>query len=293
MHPILAALSDGDEAKYPRHLEAKFKRIFDAILNQWGTPNLDDYFNSLFIDDRGGRQGFPADVMGDIFFLYSLHERLKASGRDKEIEGDVWKNEEVRRGLEEECIEYSPRGFFRAIESGNARAIELFLKAGVDVELKNQVGWTPLMVSAFMGSEEGATLLLNAGANVHARDDLGYGPVHWAALQGYPNVVAMLLQKGADANVKSNKGLTPLLQAAARGHGEVVQLLLSKGAAVNEADIQGWTPLHKAVSNKHLDVVRLLIGANANPLAQHAGGATPISIAKEMKNQDILAAVSK
>jgi hypothetical protein len=291
MHPILAALLDGYEDKYPHHLETKFKRIFDAIMNQWGTPKLDDYFNGLFIDDRGGRQGFPADVMRDIFFLYNLHVRLRASRQDKDA--DVWQNEAVRRGLEEQCIEYSPRGFFRAIETGNAKAIELFLKAGVDVELKNEVGWTPLMVSAFMGSEEGATLLLNAGASVHARDDLGYGPMHWAAFQGYPRVVALLVQKGADVDVKSDKGLTPLLQAAARGHDEVVQVLLSMGASVNEGDDQGWTPLHKAVANGHLKAVRLLMDANADPLARHASGVTPITIAKEKKNQDILAVVFK
>lgn len=70
MNPGLKALLEADEERYPRSLEAKFKRIFDKIIDLWGTPGLEDYFTSLLIDDRGGRQGFPGDVMRDIFFLH-------------------------------------------------------------------------------------------------------------------------------------------------------------------------------------------------------------------------------
>lgn len=289
MKPAFASMLE--DGKYPYALEAQHPRIFSKLGDLWGTPMIDAYLDDLVIDKRGGRQGFPADVMADIFHLYSLHERFLAQTRAQKA--DVWSNEEIRRGLEAELIEYSPRGFFRALELGNQRAISLFLQAGVDVELRNEVGWTPLMVSAFMGSEASATVLLTAGASVHAHDNLGYGPMHWAAYQGYVTVIALLVRNGANVNVGSKKGLTPLLQAAARGHVDVVNALLRNGAVAGQADKEGWTPLHKAVANGHLETVKALMAAGADPRAGHASGATPISIANEKKNLLIFAAVSK
>ena len=288
MHPILAPLLAGREEKYPRTLETRHLRVFNNIMDQWGKPELDDYFNELFIDRRGGRQGFPVEVMQDIFFLYSLWKKVKG---DKPSQDAVWSNEAVKRGLEKEEIEYSPRGFFRAVETGNENAIRLFLQAGVDLELTNEAGWTPLLVSLFMASETTAILLVNAGAKVTACNKHGYGPLHWAAYQGFTQAIQVLIQKGAYVNVRSDRGLTPLLQAAARGHAEVVRLLLSKRALVNDPDEEGWTPLHKAVANGHLEVVRLLMAAHADPHAHHASGATPVSIAQQKKNPEIIQAV--
>lgn len=289
MHPILAPLLAGREEKYPRHLETRYRRVFDNIMDRWGKPELDDYFNELFIDKRGGRQGFPSEVMLDIIFLFNLWEKVKG----EKSADDVWSNETVKRGLEKEEIEYSPRGFFRAIETGNENAIRLFLQAGVDLELTNEAGWTPLMVSVFMGSESAAILLLNAGAKINVHDGRGYGPLHWAAYQGFSKATLLLLQKGAYANVRSDRGLTPLLQAAARGHAKVVRLLLLQGAVANDPDDEGWTPLHKAVANGHLEVVRLLMAAEADPHARHVSGVTPISIAREKKNLNIISALGK
>jgi ankyrin repeat protein len=289
MNPTLQALLEAHEDRYPRSLEAKFKRIFDKIVDQWGTPMLDEYFNGLLIDYRGGRQGFPADVMRDIFFMHGLHERLMRSKRAEPE--DVWSNEEIKRGLEAECIEYSPRGFFKAIELGNKRAFDLFMKAGVDVDFRNDVGWTPLMVSAFMGNETSASMVLEAGADVHARDNLGYGPMHWAAYEGFSGVIGLLISKGANVNVTSDKGLTPLLQAAARGHAATVKLLITRGAFVNQSDKQGWIPLHKAVANGHLETVQILLAAGADRKARHQSGVTPVDIANQKKRPEIIAAV--
>lgn len=289
MNPGLQALLEADEERYPRSLEAKFKRIFDKIVDLWGTPGLEDYFTSLLIDDRGGRQGFPGDVMRDIFFLHGLHERVMRAKLEQRA--DVWGNESVKKGLEREGIEYSPRGFFRALETGNQRAVALFLQAGVDVELKNDIGWTPLMVVAFMGSEGAAQLILDAGANVNARDSLGYGPMHWAAYQGYAGVIELLLAKGASANAASDKGLTPLLQAAARGHLAAVKLLLGRGAYVSLADKEGWTPLHKAVANSHPEVVKTLVAAGADRESEHTSGVTPRQIALQKKRPEVIAAL--
>jgi hypothetical protein len=55
-------------------LETQFARIATQITLMWGYPEMDTYFNKLWIDDRGDRAGFPKEVMEDLMFLASLHQ---------------------------------------------------------------------------------------------------------------------------------------------------------------------------------------------------------------------------
>lgn len=279
MNPILQAALKGREHLYPHNLEDNFPRIFANIMELWGTPQLEPFIRELFLDGgRVARQGFPQDVMAEIFFLSRFHELvLKARAKAN----DVWTNERVKRGLDDEQIEYSSAGFFQSLDAGNLRAIRLFIEAGVNLEQANYVGWTPLMVASFKGNEQAAILLITAGANVNARDNRGYGPLYWAINQGFAQITELLVQQGALVNEKSDKGLTPLLEAAACGHAEIVRFLLSQGAVANDADDEGWTPLHKAVANGHETVVGQLMEAGADPYARHESGFTPVDIAVE------------
>lgn len=282
MNAVLQDLLKGQEHKYPHNLETKFARIFNRIMEMWGTPALDIYLGELMIDEKGDRQGFPKEISAEIFMLSLLHDKVMAEiNRKRDEEGDVWSNEKIRQGLEEEHIEYSPSGFFSALDTDNTRAVKLFIEAGINLDEVNKAGWTPLMVSSFMGSEETAELLINAGANVNTRDKRGYGPLHWASYRGFTRIVDLLVQKGAYVNAMSDKGLSPLLQAAACGHTEIVKLLIGKKAIVNDADKEGWTPLHKAVANGHKDVVVSLLEANADPNLENLAGLTPLDIARK------------
>src|SRR6185503_12780260 len=111
---------------------------------------------------------------------------------------------------ENERIDCSPAGFFRAIETRNLLAVRLLLSTGMNVAIKNGSGWTPLIACAVIGNLQAAQALIDAGADVNARDPQGYTSLHWAAFRGYSHVTELLLAKGADVNVRNNFGLTPL-----------------------------------------------------------------------------------
>ena len=291
MHAKIAKYFEGGrEQFYPRVLEAKFSRIFNKILNMWGNPELDDYLEGLMVDKRGGRKGFPMDVMNDILLLSRLHQqvlaKMGAQGRG------VFSNEMIKRELQNEKIEYSPAGFFRAIEVGNERAVRLFMSSGVDTKMKNGSGLTLLIAAAVAGNLKAAQDLINAGADVNDLDPQGYTPLHWAAFKGYPRVTELFLGKGADVNARSKLGLTPLAQAAVCGHDEVVKLLLDGGADVSAVDDEGWTALHKAAADGHAAVVKLLLAAGADRDAKNARKQTPEMLAKQRKNAAVVAALS-
>lgn len=55
---------------YPQALVNRFARIANRIVElRYDESDLENYFESLINDTRGGRQGFPPEVMQDILQL--------------------------------------------------------------------------------------------------------------------------------------------------------------------------------------------------------------------------------
>jgi hypothetical protein len=54
-------------------IERQFPRIALTIRRDWGKRALDEYLAKLVVDDRGSRQGFPADVLTAILEVARLH----------------------------------------------------------------------------------------------------------------------------------------------------------------------------------------------------------------------------
>lgn len=285
MHPKMLEIVGGDEAIYPHRLEKDFSRIFNKVVELWGSEKLDEFLNGLFLDDKGGRQGFPREVMREIFALSRLNDASRAASA---AATPPWETENARRGLKELGVEFSRPGFFHALQQGNDAAVQLFLRGGYNVDVCDENGWTPLMIALFVGRESTAKLLIRHGASATACDPQGYGPMHWAALQGFAGVVDLLMERGASADVQSLKGITPLIQAAAGGHAAAIRMLLDKRASVNLPDNEGWTPLHKAVANGHTEAARILLGAGADAQARHRDGLTPADIARAKGRPEML-----
>jgi hypothetical protein len=58
---------------YVSSIEKRFPRIVDKITLMWGTKEFPEFLNSLMIDDRGDRQGFPLAVIEEMMFLHEIH----------------------------------------------------------------------------------------------------------------------------------------------------------------------------------------------------------------------------
>lgn len=277
----------GFENHYPYKLEEKFARITDRIAELWYSPQIDSYFLELLIDARGNRAGFPAEIAREIFLLSITHEEIRNARRE---ETDVWaaEREAAQRAIDELNLKFLPSHMLKAAESSDASRVELFIKAGMAVDVRDEREWTPLMVAAFNGHEDVARMLITHGANVHARDVGGYTPLHWAALNGFESVIRLLISKGVERNSRSNFGWTALMQAATKGHIAVVRALLDAGDDPRIATDDGWTALHKAVANHHFETVALLLSAGASALARHKDGSTPLSLAQASKDQRLI-----
>lgn len=97
----------------------------------------------------------------------------------------------------------------RFIEGATERVIELFLQYGLDVNVADEDGCTPLHSAAHSGDEQAAAYLIKKGATVNARNKRALTPLHLAAA-GAPNTTKLLLEKGADVKALDQDGLSPL-----------------------------------------------------------------------------------
>ena len=291
MNEKLLFLLDGYEESYPLNMEEQFPRIMNKIVELWDSTEIDAYFTDLMIDNRGGtRQGFPPKVASEIFALSNAHAKIRDGKKKPSAGGNPWDDVEAgnKAAIEEQGYKFSPKGFIQSAEKGDGNVVLLFLESGVDIDTRDERGWTPLMVSSFNGKEKVAMLLIRSGASVHAKDTAGYGPLHWAAFNGFSSVVKLLIEKRADVNARSNQGWTPLMQAASRGHLIATGQLVAGGADVNLPSQDGWTPLHKAAANGHAEIVKLLLAKGAFRSPEYKDGTTPLTLATKNKHVTIV-----
>ena len=154
---------------------------------------------------------------------------------------------------------------------GSPEAVKLLLGSGADVNARNDVEATALILGA--GNAEKARMLVEKGADVNAHSKLGRTPLMIAAsCDGCAATVKLLLDKGADPKAADKHGNTALNEAAWADNSESVKLLLAKGAGADTADGEGYTPLASAASNCNLEFVKLYLSKGADVNAANTSG---------------------
>ncbi len=250
-HPQFECLGD----EYPYRLEEQFDRVLTKIDQLWETEKIDDYFCDLIIDKRGGRQGFPKEVMDDILKLRNLRESetlRRAECRDDAI-----------HLLESRGISLNKDQFFKALQEGNKELIDLFVRSNFNIHMEDGQGTPAILIAMKKGYTVIARILLNAGADINASDKMGITPLMLAcgkATQSYQDLAEMLIKKGAVINVHDKLGYTPLLLSLSGGSAEIAELLIQKGADIYAQTKYGDTALslaEKAENTKIADLLRI------------------------------------
>lgn len=93
---------------------------------------------------------------------------------------------------------------------GDLKAIHQHIKAGSDLNGKDEYGSSPLIIAVTFGKIEVTKALIEAGADVNCTNSDGSTPLHTAAFLCRTEIVEMLLGNGADKNVKNNFGSSAL-----------------------------------------------------------------------------------
>ncbi|THG15840.1 hypothetical protein TEA_023863 [Camellia sinensis var. sinensis] len=94
----------------------------------------------------------------------------------------------------------------RAARIDDVLAMKSCIAEGVNVNGKDQNGWTALHRAAFKGRIESVKTLVSNGAQIDLLDDGGYTPLRRAVERGHMQVAIYLMAHGAKANVVKSNG---------------------------------------------------------------------------------------
>ncbi|KAK4777318.1 hypothetical protein SAY87_017505 [Trapa incisa] len=83
---------------------------------------------------------------------------------------------------------------------------------------------------------------IDSGVNINVKDSEGRTPLHWAVDRGHFNVVELLISKGADVNSKDKEGQVPLHYAALCEREGIGELLVKHKANMAIKDNDGLSP---------------------------------------------------
>jgi len=187
----------------------------------------------------------------------------------------------------------------QAVFLGELDKVKTHIDKGVNIDLKDTGGFTPLFCAICGHHKEIVGLLLDKGADVNTQAANGRFPLGYAKI----DIARLLVAKGANVKLKDKTGQTVLHWAVNRndyqGDLELVKLYLSRGADVNAKAYsnsirwEGWTPFHVACRNGNKAIVELLISNGANINAKTDKGLTPLSLAEEKGRTDVVELLRK
>lgn len=189
-----------------------------------------------------------------------------------------------------------------AARAGDVDLVRKRLQEGYPVNLRNEVGMTPLHLAVQGGRKAAAQLLISRGADVLAKDKQGRLPIDLTENEeikallkeaekvrtkelevfadikrGETGKLREMLAHGMSPEVIAEDGLTCLLnEAALNRNKEAVRILIKAGARLSTKHADGKTPLHAAAMNGDVEMVQMLLKAGADPMEPSDNGSTAL-----------------
>ncbi len=210
------------------------------------------------------------------------------------------------------------RGFFDAIEAGNAACFRALLDAQPELaHARNENGVSALLFARYcsrqemvdqllplnpdldifeaaaLGKKQKVAEMISTDLNlVNAFAPDGFTALHYACFFGHPNIAELLLRYGADANARSRNATSvmPLHSATANVRKlKTVEWLVLYKADVNATQPGGFTPLHTAAAHGDAEIIDFLLSKGADPNKKDDNGRTPFELAKEKGHEQLVA----
>jgi ankyrin repeat protein len=205
---------------------------------------------------------------------------------------------------------------FDVIRAGDKARLEALLAAAPAViNVRNELGHSPILIAQYHHKKDLVAVLLAAGptldvfdaasvgrtdrvaalldadptlVNAYSRD--GFFPLGLAAFFGYPDTVRLLLARGADVGqVARNPMRIQAIHAAVAGRSsEAVELVVEAGAPINAQQHLGWTALHEAVHQENVELTRYFLAHGADPKLQNDEGKSAIGLAADQGSAAVL-----
>lgn len=165
----------------------------------------------------------------------------------------------------------SMTSLYLSVMNNKQKTFKVLLKAGANLNIADNKGWTPLKKSVDDNRQTMFSQLLKAKADANLVNKDGWTPLHFTVnysgkpKHDYDEFARQLLGAGVAINKKTNAGDSALMLAAYNGKPKVAQLLINRGA---DTSLVNWedgrkSALDYAVQKGNYSIADMLRSANA------------------------------
>jgi serine/threonine-protein phosphatase 6 regulatory ankyrin repeat subunit B len=151
----------------------------------------------------------------------------------------------------------SDEEFIDAASRGDVSGVERLIRSGVDLNIRNNWGWTALNLASYWNHGEVVKLLISAGADLNIRSNDGWTALIGASYKNHGEVVKLLIRSGANLNIRNIWGRTALILASRWNRIEVVKILLENFADECILDNGGWS-FYDHLDDRNKEIIREL-----------------------------------
>lgn len=183
-----------------------------------------------------------------------------------------------------------------AAEEGDADAAALALRAGADIEARNRLQQTPLLLASTQDHVDVARLLVALGADPDALDHQQDTAWLVTGVTGSVEMLEALLPATPDMAIPNRFGGLSPIPAGERGHLDYIKRVVSTDVDLDHVNNLGWTALLETVlfgdgSQRYTQIVNVLIEAGADINIPDKDGVTALEHARNRGLTDIARAL--
>jgi ankyrin repeat protein len=225
---------------------------------------------------------FPKDLHAAAIYMAQVYG-------DAEMEKSLWLAiDDVNAKVDD----YDHSLMHLAATKGYAPLLKLLHQANASLDIKDDVGWTPMMRASHSGHLSCIQFLVEQGAKIeYTYNRSNHSSLRIAVINSHVDVVSYLLDAGANVDVVNWKGrtlLTEISSSKTLQSATVMRLLLNHVANIDARDNLGRTALIHATYAENTDAVKLLLENSANTMIRDRNNQTALDIATHYKFNEII-----
>lgn len=174
-----------------------------------------------------------------------MYEQLKSAILSEDLEA---LSGLIESGIDVDLVDLNGETpLLMAIRANKLITADYLIQIGADIDKRDNNAVTPLMELCRNNiSSDIFKRVVSTSKQVNSRNNLGETALHMAAYGGYLQLVKMLVDNGADVNIENRKGESPLHKTATYGWTEVAAYLVGQGSDIKKTDIAGNNIKHLA-----------------------------------------------
>jgi ankyrin repeat protein len=180
----------------------------------------------------------------------------------------------------------------RAARTGDADAVAVALRAGADIEARDDHERTALLLASTYDHVAVADVLVAMGADPDALDDRHDTPWLVTGVTGSVAMLEALLPANPDLTIENRYGGLSPIPAGERGHVDYIRRVVQTDVDIDHVNDLGWTSMLEAIilgngSEPYQEIVRILLDAGADRSIADREGVTPLQHAEQRGYDEI------